>query len=67
MGQTGEEWLPLTHKIKKEYSEFYGNFTAFIHWVAEEVVLYGSQAARCVIKIVEDKYPAYLTKINRIS
>jgi hypothetical protein len=37
-GSTGEEWLPLTRKIKKEYSEFHEKITASTDRVAEKVV-----------------------------
>ncbi|KAK3135135.1 hypothetical protein QOZ80_5BG0415030 [Eleusine coracana subsp. coracana] len=52
-GSIAEDWLPFNRKMK-EYSEFHGKVTASINGIPEEVVLYDSKAAGCVIKVGDD-------------
>ncbi|WVZ70036.1 hypothetical protein U9M48_018740 [Paspalum notatum var. saurae] len=49
-GSTAEEWLPFNKK-RKEHTEFHGNIVAFIDASPEDIVLYDSQAAGCVIGV----------------
>lgn len=49
-GSTVEEWLPFNKK-RKEHSEFHGSITTRIDGIPEDIVLYDSKAAGCVIRI----------------